>query len=283
MTGEPPWSHLLPLVDALVAAGNTVISAGFAPNQGGFDCEMLRPLDFALVRPLARDDNRLRLLVERDEIACLHGPRRVEFDAAVEQVDTAPRKVGHDGRSVELQVGRPRVHAVARRTAEPLCRSADARLLPTGQAWMAETPDHVERCGGCLEVALLSGTEAPRERTWSWVADEVEQMQRVEHARRLIGSEIDRVRYINIDYERDQRAAELIGPRVIVDDVEWSEPTWQFPDCDSIDFGLELETRDGRLFSVTWDPPGLREGIGFVRSPCSEPAFESMAPPRSGT
>ena len=138
------------------------------------------------------------------------GPRRVEFDAAVEQVDTAPRKVEHDGRSVELQVGRPRLHAVARRTAEPLCRSADARLLPTGQAWTAETPDHVERCGGRLEVAPLSGTEAPRERTWSWVADEVEQMQRVEHARRLIGSAIDR---------------------------------------------------------VTWDPPGLREGIGLREEP----------------
>ena len=92
-------------------------------------------------------------------------------------------------------------------------------------------------------------------------------MERVEHARRLIGSEIDRVRYINIDYERDQRAAGLIGPRVIVDDDEWSEPTWQFPDCDSIDFGLELETRDGRLFSVTWDPPGLREGIGLREEP----------------
>lgn len=87
------------------------------------------------------------------------------------------------------------------------------------------------------------------------------------NTRRVIGSAIDRVRYIDIDYERDQRAAGLIGPRVIVDDDEWSEPTWQFPDCDSIDFGLELETRDGRLFSVTWDPPGLREGIGLREEP----------------
>jgi hypothetical protein len=34
-----------------------------------------------------------------------------------------------------------------------------------------------------------------------------------------------------------------------------------------MDYGLELMTDSGRIFSVTWDPPGDREGIGIDEAP----------------
>jgi len=34
-----------------------------------------------------------------------------------------------------------------------------------------------------------------------------------------------------------------------------------------VDFGLELETESGSVFSVTWDPPGMYEGIGLREQP----------------
>lgn len=50
------------------------------------------------------------------------------------------------------------------------------------------------------------------------------------------------IRYINIDYSRLDLAGEHIGPRHIVDAQEWQEPTWQYPDCDSLDY--ECRTAD---------------------------------------
>ena len=36
---------------------------------------------------------------------------------------------------------------------------------------------------------------------------------------------------------------------------------------DAVDFGVELETIDGEIWSLTWDPPGEHEGIGIRREP----------------
>ena len=52
------------------------------------------------------------------------------------------------------------------------------------------------------------------------------------------------------------------------------EPTWLYDGFDAIDYGLEIETDSGALFSLTWDPPGHHEGIGLraYSSPGTEKA-----------
>src|SRR6266545_4698022 len=57
------------------------------------------------------------------------------------------------------------------------------------------------------------------------------------------------------------------GLRHIVEAGEWRNPTWRYPGFDSVDFGLELETESGSVFSVTWAPPGMYEGIGLREQP----------------
>jgi len=108
-------------------------------------------------------------------------------------------------------------------------------------------------------------TEAKR--IWSWVPTTEDREERLTHARRLVDLEVANVRYLNIDYSRWNLVPEHLGPRHIADAQEWLEPTWRYRDCDSIDFGVELETKDHRVFSVTWDPPGDQEGLGIREQP----------------
>ncbi len=110
-------------------------------------------------------------------------------------------------------------------------------------------------------------TDPPPSRTWSWVASAVELGERREHARRLQGLGLAVVRYINLDYSRlDRRIRD--GPRAITDATEWAEPTWQRQSFDAVDYGVELQTDGGRVFSATWDLPGaLQEGIGLRKVP----------------
>jgi hypothetical protein len=75
------------------------------------------------------------------------------------------------------------------------------------------------------------------------------------------------VRYVDIDYRRDQLAPGHRGPRWVSDEREWVDPTWSHPRCDSVDFGVELETMSGRTFSITWDSPGMTEGLGIDELP----------------
>jgi hypothetical protein len=79
----------------------------------------------------------------------------------------------------------------------------------------------------------------------------------------MVGQVLIGIRYVNLDYARHQLASPPIGPREVLDEVEWVEPTWRYPDCDSLDFGVELTMTSGRVFTVTWDPPGDREGINI--------------------
>lgn len=107
------------------------------------------------------------------------------------------------------------------------------------------------------------------ERAWSWVASEVEADARRRDAHQIVGQRIRAVRYFTIDYRRDELHPELIdgGPRIIGAESEWSEPTWLYDGFDAMDYGLEVSTDSGATFSLTWDPPGDREGIGLQPVP----------------
>ncbi len=105
------------------------------------------------------------------------------------------------------------------------------------------------------------------ERVWSWVRSQGEQEERVRHASMLVGLRLAAVRYFDIDYFRDEIAANQAGPREITDDAEWRDPIWRCSGFDSVDYGIELEMLGGRVFSLTWDPPGMCEGIGMREVP----------------
>jgi hypothetical protein len=95
-----------------------------------------------------------------------------------------------------------------------------------------------------------------------------EQMEhRRTRARELVGLVLERVRYVDIDYHRVDRAPDHTGPRPIVDDAEWLNPTWRHDDFDSVDHGIELEISGPRLFTVTCDSPGWTEGISIREQP----------------
>jgi hypothetical protein len=46
---EHPYANLQPIVDALVAAGNSCLSDGFQPSPDAWECRMAGPIDMALV------------------------------------------------------------------------------------------------------------------------------------------------------------------------------------------------------------------------------------------
>ena len=50
-------------------------------------------------------------------------------------------------------------------------------------------------------------------------------------------------------------------------DAEWRAPTFRCAFGDCADFGVELETACGRLFTVSWDPPGWHERIWLSEGP----------------
>jgi hypothetical protein len=64
------WSHLNDVVDAFAAAGNAVRPPGFHPTQGGWVCEMTRPLDAVVAA--ACTDTDPRLTFQDDELSCSH-------------------------------------------------------------------------------------------------------------------------------------------------------------------------------------------------------------------
>lgn len=107
-------------------------------------------------------------------------------------------------------------------------------------------------------------------RTWSWAPDAEAVAERQAHVSRLVGQQLVGVNYFTIDYNREHlRPGDLgAGPRAIVDAVEQNDPTWRYDGFDSIDYGLELRTAGGELWSITWDPPGQdMEGIGLRAAP----------------
>ena len=82
-------------------------------------------------------------------------------------------------------------------------------------------------------------------RVLSWVLTEREADERRQHAERLRGLRLEAVRYLDLDYNQLDRTSRPRGPRQIVDESEWTEPSWRYPACDSVDYGIELSTALG--------------------------------------
>ncbi|GIG19761.1 hypothetical protein Cch01nite_04850 [Cellulomonas chitinilytica] len=104
---------------------------------------------------------------------------------------------------------------------------------------------------------------------WSWAASDAEADARRREADELVGERIRSVRYFSLDYRRSEMPPELIdaGPRTVVDASEWTDPTWLCDGFDTTDYGFEIATDSGAVFSLTWDPPGHQEGIGLQPVP----------------
>lgn len=65
-----PYGHLLPVVDALVAAGNRVVRGGFFKDKDGWRCELADPLDFQLLRQEFAFPESIRLVPDRNLLLC---------------------------------------------------------------------------------------------------------------------------------------------------------------------------------------------------------------------
>lgn len=102
---------------------------------------------------------------------------------------------------------------------------------------------------------------------WSWVASLAEVKERRQHAQRLVGLQLATVRYCDIDYAMLDRPAGQEGPRRVISAAEWQEPSFRYEVGDSTDYGVELQTACGRVFTVSWDSPGWHEGIWLRELP----------------
>jgi hypothetical protein len=105
------------------------------------------------------------------------------------------------------------------------------------------------------------------EREASFATTPEQREQRRAQARELVGLVLECVRYVEIDYHRCDYAPDHSGPRPIVDEKEWFNPSWRYDGFDSVDHGVELETADSRIFTITWDSPGRTEGISIRERP----------------
>jgi hypothetical protein len=138
-------------------------------------------------------------------------------------------------------------------------------IVPNSGCWLVCASEARPRARTC-QTAVVEGDQA---RVWSWAASAVEAEERRRDAHALVGERIRGVRYYTLDYQRHELHPELIdgGPRLIDAESEWDEPTWLFEGFDAMDYGLEVTTDSGTAFSLTWDLPGEREGIGLQRIP----------------
>jgi hypothetical protein len=98
---------------------------------------------------------------------------------------------------------------------------------------------------------------------WSWAPDQRAAAAYQAEAERLVGEIVTKVRYFNIDYFALKSGRETDCAREIQSAEEWVDPTWAYVSCDSVDFAVELMTQSDRFFTVSWESPGTREGIGL--------------------
>jgi len=115
-------------------------------------------------------------------------------------------------------------------------------------------------------------TNAPE----SWVKTWAEVEARQRDARDLIGAHVNRVRYVNIDYNDMDRAGSEPARRVTGAD-EWASPTWLFSACHSVDWGVELDVQDDEGMALTWQKPGWHEGLVLYRGVLVERAVSADA------
>jgi hypothetical protein len=116
---------------------------------------------------------------------------------------------------------------------------------------------------------------------WSWVTTEDAVNERREHARELVGQQLSSVTYVTMDYRRLDEDHTTQGPRWIRDDAELAAPTWHEETFDAVDYGVELATVSGQVFTVSWDSPGWHEGIWIRKvsalgSACTEDAAVAL-------
>ena len=93
----------------------------------------------------------------------------------------------------------------------------------------------------------------------------------------LVGEVIATVHYVTLDYFAERFRGTAQGPRYIESAAEWDEPTWRHPSCDTVDFAVELATGSGRHFTVSWESPGMKEGIGLRELPAIGTAVDERA------
>lgn len=98
---------------------------------------------------------------------------------------------------------------------------------------------------------------------WGFAESTGEVSRRRNEAAAIIGEQITNVVYFSLDYQRHELRPGARGVHWVTDPTELLAPTWHTLLCDSLDFGVELRTMSGRHFSITWDPPGWREGMGI--------------------
>jgi hypothetical protein len=114
-------------------------------------------------------------------------------------------------------------------------------------------------------------------RAWGFAESATEVEHRRDEAASLVGEQVVEVTYYTLDYQRDRFRPGLNGLHWVSAEAEWAEPTWRTPRCDSLDYGVELVTQTGRRFSITWDPPGWREGMGISEAPFVETVLRPKA------
>ena len=98
-------------------------------------------------------------------------------------------------------------------------------------------------------------------RSWSFAPSAAERDARIRDAQPLVGLRLARVRYFDLDWIDYPTSA-----RTIVEPQEWQQPPWRHPTCDTIDWGLELESTTGRVFSISWDRP-VGDSMGISEQP----------------
>jgi hypothetical protein len=97
---------------------------------------------------------------------------------------------------------------------------------------------------------------------WAETLPEVAARQSAASA--LVGQTLASVRYIHIDYTRfDREDLQVEGAREITDEAEWEQPDWKYSTFHSIDYAIELTTKSGDEYFITYDLPGMTESMSF--------------------
>jgi len=110
---------------------------------------------------------------------------------------------------------------------------------------------------------------------WSWAENLDEANAFRQEAKRLIGETLTSVSYVTIDYSSETYRQGIEGPRPVTDATELAQPQWKHETCDSVDHAVVLRTASDRTFSISWESPGHREGIGLREV---EPVGSAIAP-----
>jgi hypothetical protein len=65
---QQPFANLLPLVAALIDAGNEMRDGGFVLNPDGWRCRLVRPIDFEVIRERFEPVRTIQLSPEHDTV-----------------------------------------------------------------------------------------------------------------------------------------------------------------------------------------------------------------------